>query len=112
MHEGDGFSAKTLLSGRAMVRPASSVKWKTPLDFFLTLNGPSPLGSRGYLFYLIHDGISRTELRSQGETIPAKINKSVACSRRSDRRDIAKRCEQKKKTTGWGGGDSRTPGIA
>ena len=47
MHEGDGFSAKTLLSDRAMVRPASSVKCKTPLDFFLTLDGPSPLG---YIF--------------------------------------------------------------
>ena len=103
MHEGDGFSAKTLLSDRVMVRPASSVKCKTPLDIFLTLDGPSPLGSRGYFFYLIHDGISRTDLWSQGGTIPAKINKSVACSRRSDRRHIAKRCDQKKKKKRGGG---------
>ena len=71
MHEGDGFSAKTLLSDRAMVRPASSVKWKTPLDFFLTLNGPSPLGSRGY--FLISFMMVFREQTSEARVGPSQL---------------------------------------
>ena len=42
---------------------------------------------------------SRMALRKKGRSLAVYV---VACSRRSDRGDSAKKCEQKKTTRGWG----------